>query len=347
MEVLLMRAKIHPRVRLANRPKLEEHIPLDTPFIINVDPSDKCNLLCKFCPTGDHDLMKVTPGRNNGPMSFDLFKKIVDDICQFEKPIKVLRLYKDGEPLSNPRFAEMVHYAKKKNCSEIIDTTTNAVLLTRQMVDDIIEARLDRMNISIYGINPDQYVEFAGRKIKFDQLVGNIRYLYERSGDGLIINVKINSDVIPGSAKKEFYEIFGDICHEINDEHVMSCWSGFDYEQHGVSINSLVNIYGTSAPKEVLVCPYIFYSFSINSDGTASACFLDWDRRRTIGDAKTESVPDIWRGTQLRTLQELMLRGKRKSHPPCANCGQMCHGMPDNIDIFREMLLTKLTALPS
>lgn len=340
-----MKAKIHPRIRIENRPNLENHIPLSVPFVINVDPSDKCNLRCNFCPTGDHDLMKITPGRNHGPMSFDLFKKVVNDICEFEQPIKVLRLYKDGEPLANPRFADMIRYAKERRCSEVVDTTTNAVLLTRDKADSIIESGLDRINISIYGMDANQYVEFSGRKIKFDELVTNIRYLYERSDDNLVVNIKINSDVVPGPAKEEFYRIFGDICHEINDEHVMSCWSGFDFESHGVQVNQLVNIYGTEAPTERLVCSYIFYSFSINSDGTASLCFLDWDRKRIIGDTKTESVVDIWRGNSLRAYQEMMLRGERKDHAPCANCGQMCHGMPDNIDIAREMLLTKLTAL--
>jgi len=93
-----MKAKIKPRIDLENRTKLETVIPLIVPFIINVDPADTCNFQCKFCPTGDKYLMKKTPGRNHGIMDFELYKKIIDDICKFEKPIKVLRLYKDGEP---------------------------------------------------------------------------------------------------------------------------------------------------------------------------------------------------------------------------------------------------------
>ena len=111
-----MKAIIKPRIDLDNRTKLDKVIPLSTPFIINVDPSDKCNFQCKFCPTGDRVLMRNTPGRNFGTMSLDLFKKIVDDICDFEQPIKVLRLYKDGEPLLNKNFGEMIRYAKLKKC---------------------------------------------------------------------------------------------------------------------------------------------------------------------------------------------------------------------------------------
>lgn len=87
-----MKATIEPRIYLHDRPKLEEHIPLAVPFIINVDPADVCNLQCVFCPTGDRELMRKTPGRYHGVMEFDLFKKIVDDIGAFGKPLKVLRL---------------------------------------------------------------------------------------------------------------------------------------------------------------------------------------------------------------------------------------------------------------
>jgi len=112
-----MKAKISPRINLQGRTKLEEIIPLTTPFVIFVDPADCCNFYCKFCPTGDRNLMKRV-SRPFKVMDYLLYKKIIDDICEFDKPIKVLRLYKDGEPLLNPMFAEMIKYAKDKKCAE-------------------------------------------------------------------------------------------------------------------------------------------------------------------------------------------------------------------------------------
>lgn len=333
-----MKAEIKPRIDLKNRTKLETVIPLKVPFIINVDPSDVCNFQCKFCPTGDRELMKKTPGRNHGVMSFDLYKKIIDDICAFEKPIKVLRLYKDGEPLLNPDFAEMVRYAKAKKCSERIDTTTNGVLLSQEKNLAIIEAGLDRINISIEGINARQYMEFSNYKIDFDKLVRNIRHFYENRKQCEII-VKINGDILSDEDKNKFYEIFGDIADGVFIEHVMSCWP--EFELKGVNVNQEYGIYGQKI-KEVQVCPYVFYSFSVNSDGTASTCFLDWSRKLIIGDVKSESVKDIWLGEKLKEYQKMFLMKKRKEHPVCGNCGQMSHGMPDDIDQFSDELLHKL-----
>ena len=333
-----MKAQIKPRIDLLNRTRLETVIPLSVPFIINVDPSDVCNFQCKFCPTGDRALMKITPGRNHGVMGFELYKKIIDDICEFEKPIKVLRLYKDGEPLLNPRMAEMIRYAKEKRCSERIDTTTNAVLLNPQKNIDLIAAGLDRINISIEGINTQQYWEFSKYKVNFDKLVENIHHLYENKKQCEII-VKINGDMLSEDGKNKFYEIFGDIADGVYIEHIMACWPGF--ELNGVEVNQEYGIYGQKI-KEVMVCPYGFYSFSINSDGSASICFLDWSRKLIIGDAKSQKVKDIWNGEELRGYQRMFLMKKRKAHPVCGNCGQMAHGQPDDTDEYADILLGKL-----
>ncbi|MGD9731209.1 MAG: radical SAM/SPASM domain-containing protein [Desulfamplus sp.] len=333
-----MKAVIKPRIDLENRTKLETVIPLSTPFIINIDPSDICNFQCKFCPTGNKSLMKKTHGRNHGIMDFQLYKKIVDDISEFEKPIKVLRLYKDGEPFLNPKLAEMIEYAKSKKCIDRIDTTTNAVLLNPKTNIEIVEAGLDRINISIEGINTQQYWEFSKYKVDFYKLVDNIRHLYENKKQCEII-IKINGDILSEEDKKKFYEIFGDIADGVYIEHIMSCWPEFELKD--VKVNQEYGIYGQKI-KEVIVCPYIFYSFSINSDGSASACFLDWARKLIIGDAKQQTVKDIWNGEALREFQRMFLMKKRKNHIICGNCGQMSHGQPDDIDDYAEILLEKV-----
>ncbi|MDP2861881.1 MAG: radical SAM/SPASM domain-containing protein [Desulfobacterales bacterium] len=333
-----MKAQIKPRIDLIGRTKLETVIPLKVPFIINVDPSDICNFQCKFCPTGDRMLMKKTPGRNHGIMDFELYKKIIDGISEFEKPIKVLRLYKDGEPFLNPRLAEMISYAKEKKCAERIDTTTNAILLNPQKNTDLIAAGLDRINISIEGINAQQYWEFSKCKIDFGKLVENVSHLYENKKQCEII-VKINGDILSEDDNKKFYETFGDIADGVYIEHIMACWP--EFELKGVDVNQEYGIYGQKI-REVQVCPYVFYSFSINSDGTVSTCFLDWARKLIIGDVKTDSVKNIWNSNKFLEYHKMFLMKQRKIHPICKNCGQMTHGLPDDIDEYAETLLGRL-----
>lgn len=333
-----MKAKIKPRIDLENRTRLETVIPLRTPFIINIDPSDVCNFQCKFCPTGDRELMKKTPGRNHGVMDFELYKKIIDDICEFEDKVKVIRLYKDGEPLLNPHFADMIRYAKESGCCDRVDTTTNAALLTPELSDKIIEAGLDRINISIEGVNSEQYLEFSKCKVDFEELVENIRYFYEHKTNTEMI-VKINGDILTEEQIQFFFDTFGDITDGIFVESIMDCWPTF--EQTKVIVNQERGIYGQEI-REVSVCPYVFYSIPINADGTVSLCFLDWHRKLVIGDAKVEKIKDIWLGEKMKEYQSLFLRNERKTHPICANCGQLRQGQPDDIDSYATELLERI-----
>lgn len=332
-----MKAEIKPRIELENRTRLEEVIPLSTPFVIFVDPADACNFKCTFCPTGDRELMQKV-GRPFKVMDFELYKKIIDDIAAFERPIKVLRLYKDGEPLLNQNLPEMIRYAKKSGCAEKIDTTTNASLLTHELSLQLIDAGLDRINISIEGVNEAQYKSFSKVHINYEKLVENIKFFYENRKECEVL-VKINGDMLTQEEKELFLDTFGNYCDRIYIEHVMSCWPEFDIK--GIEINQSVGIYGQEI-KEVSVCPYPFYSFSINSDGTVSTCFLDWSRKLIIGDAKVQSVKSIWIGKAMREYQRMFLEARRKEHPVCRDCGQLTHGMPDNIDAHREVLLQKL-----
>lgn len=333
-----MRAKIKPRIDLENRTKLETVIPLNTPFIIFIDPSDKCNFRCKFCPTGNVELMKNTKGRNFGIINFDLYKKIIDDLKDFDNKIKVIRLYKDGEPLLNPNFPDMIKYAKDSGSVERVDTTTNASLLTKDLSKKIINAGLDRINISIEGMNPKQYLDFSRVKLNFNKLVENIAFFYENRNQCEMI-IKINGDIITENQKEEFYNIFGDIADGVNIESVMSCWPEFELDN--INVNYDRGIYGNDI-KEAIVCPYVFYSMSVNSSGVASACYLDWERKLIIGDTNKESIKVIWNSKAMNDLRKLFLMKQRKNHPICKDCGQLTHGMPDNIDDYAEELLEKI-----
>lgn len=333
-----MKAKIKPRINTDGRTRLENVIPLSTPFTLFIDPSSACNFKCIFCPTGDSKLLK-TLNRWQGVMSMDLFKKIIDDLDAFDKPIKVARLYKDGEPLMNKNFHKMVAYAKKSSSVEQVDTTTNGALLTKKISENMIGAGIDRINISVNGISDKQFLEFTKAKVNFKQYVENIKYLYSIKGKCEIC-IKIPGDNLSSDGKKKFYSIFGNICDRIFIENFAPCWPEFDVEQRtGVEIKG--GIYQNKITK-VMVCPYIFYSMSINSDGTASLCFLDWSRKLIVGDARKESVKDIWNGEKVKAHRISNLRFMRNANEVCATCGQLTHCMPDNIDKYSKVLLERV-----
>ena len=116
------------RIQEENRIPLVPNLPLDTPFVINVDPSSVCNFKCKFCyHSQEHRMDK------QGVMPWETYEEVIKNIKEFSSKLKTLRLYAYGEPLLNKRFADMVKLGADSNIAEQIDTTTNGSFLNPQL----------------------------------------------------------------------------------------------------------------------------------------------------------------------------------------------------------------------
>jgi radical SAM protein with 4Fe4S-binding SPASM domain len=307
------------RITTTGRTKLETVIPLSTPYLVFLDPSNICNQQCGFCPTGNRELIKKV-GRKLEKLSFGLCLRALRQLTEFPDRIKTLRLYKDGEPLLNPDFSVMVAYAKSKNKFDNIDTTTNGTLLTHELSRQIIDAGLTKIFISVHPsniMNP----KYAREIIYF--------YLYSRDHGNCKVFIKTAGDYLSHDERTMFLDIYSDFCDSIAIEHTASCWPEFDVP----GVNKNIGIYGQKLePTGVDVCPYIFYSISINSNGTVTPCFVDWQHSLTIGDLNSDRLLDIWNGEKLRGIRMAHLLKKRSQIPICKNCGQLIYGLPDNID---------------
>ena len=337
-----MKARNIPRIDLRDRIELKNALPLRTPYVIHIDPSDVCNFRCKFCPSGNAELMKKTRGRGHGPMDIVLYRQIIDSLADFADPIRVIRLYKEGEPLVNPHFADMVRYAKESPHVQRVDTTTNASLLTPELSRRIIDAGLDRLNISVEGMNAGQYLDFSGYRLDFGKFVENIAFFYEHKGS-CELNIKINGDILTPEQEEEFYTTFGDITDGISVEHSIDYWPKFNDMK--VEIDEGVNMLGGKAG-EVMVCPYVFYEMCINSDGTYSLCRFDWNHAMLLDQhvAGYPSPKKVWDSIVLWNFQQQFLRKERKLMTvlSCPKCGVLKQGVPEDLDEFAEEILDNM-----
>ncbi len=331
-----MSAKVAPRINLLERTPLQEVVPLSTPFVLFVDPSSACNFRCKFCPTSSPELYPET--RRPKLMPYSLFEKIVADLSAFPVPLKVLRLYKDGEPFLNPRLPEMIALARSAGIAQCIDTTTNGSLLTPDRALAAIEAGLDRINISLGGMSDDDFFRFTGATVSFKDFVKNIQEIYEHKGNCTIF-IKAVDELLDEEKKKRFMDIFSPIVDTLHIEHVAPCWPEFDVESR-LNVTIKEGIYGQRV-QNVDTCPYVFYTMSVNAEGSVSVCFLDWSHDNLIGDVKNEHLEEIWQGEQMQEYRLKMLRGERSSISFCRGCKQLSHCLADNIDPYRDEILAR------
>lgn len=337
-----MQARYIPRIDLRDPRELKEALPLRTPYVIHIDPCDICNFHCKFCPSGNLELMKKTNGRGHGPIDFNTYCGIIDSLKEFPDPVRVIRLYKEGEPLLHPRFAELVSYAKASPKVQRVDTTTNASLLTKDRSLAIIEAGLNRINISVEGINAEQYREFSGHKMRYEEFVDNIAFFYDNKKQ-CEMNIKINGDILTADQEEEFYSIFGNITDGISVERTIDYWP--KYKEMKADYDESVTLLGGTS-REVQICPYVFYEMCINSDGSYSLCRFDWNHAMMMAPhVSAPATPKkIWDSIVLWQFQQQFLRKERLQMTvlSCPKCGILKQGVPEDLDQFADEILDNM-----
>jgi len=337
MEVGVVAKKVNGAdLRSQVRLPLHKVIPLSTPLALFIDTGNGCNLKCSFCPTGDKDLLRKV-GRQVKVMSIELFRKIIDDLRSFENKIKIINLYKDGEPLVNRHFPEMVRELKASKVAEKITTKTNGLLITGDNFLDIANCGLDEIGISVIAPHAEGYLRIAGVKMDYEKFLVNIGQFYRNKGQCKVY-VKMADAGFTKAEIQKFYLDFEDKCDFIAIENLHG-WSMSDVKDFTLGTEKK-SFDGVELTNKV-ACPWPFYEMGINSNGTVGLCNDDWAHKTLIGDVRLESLQNIWNGRRMFEMRKMHLEGRRCENEACSNCYYITCA-PDNIDLHREAILSRL-----
>ncbi|KKK56639.1 hypothetical protein LCGC14_3062510 [marine sediment metagenome] len=118
------------------------------PEVVRIEPASLCNLKCIHCPTGI-----IRERKYRGIMSLDTFEIITKEF-QYIKP-RVVVLYHGGEPFLNKNIFHMIRQVKNLGIS-FVKTVTNGMLITEEMLGEIIESRIDSIEFSLDGKTADE-----------------------------------------------------------------------------------------------------------------------------------------------------------------------------------------------
>lgn len=326
-----------------NRHRLEEVLPLDTPYAVSIDPCNLCNFKCKFCAM--HSSGEILDFQQQ-MMPLTLFRKVIDDIAEFPSRLKLMYITGYGEPLLHPEFPEMVRYAKEKNVSELVALVTNGSKLNPELNQALIDSGLDRVRISVEGISEEGYYEISGVRMDFEQFIANIKDLHERSiraGRSCEIYLKtVDAAVETEEKQKKFYELFEGVCDRIFIDHVTPIWAHWKEIYNRFDIPKIGS--HNQEWQEVKVCPHPFYNLFVTPDGIVYLCPSDWKRELAMGDVNRQSLVEIWNSEALKTFWMDMLSGQKDKYPVCRECLYPMCDCNDNIDAYAGELLEKFRA---
>ena len=223
-----------PYAQLRKEPRLPlaDAIPLPAPLTVYVEPTNRCNLSCDFCPQSLPDYKERAGYWEH--MDIDLYRKVITEIG--ELGIKSLKLYFFGEPLLHPQIGQICFLAHQ--VCERVELTTNGMALTVKVVMDILGC-VDYLRVSIY------------RDIKHpEHVIRNVERLWDlRAGlrhekPFIFIKVLNEEDRVWAEAR------YSSISDEINIEGLHTIGSEF------VQISQ--QVHGSQ-----IACPYPFYNLVV------------------------------------------------------------------------------------
>ncbi len=299
------------------RTPLKEVLPLSTPYVVQIFPIYACNFKCKYC------IFSVEKSKryfisDKAVMELELYKKCVDEMAQFPEKIKVVRFVGIGEPLLHKQIADMVKYTVDKDIANTVEILTNASLLTHEMTDALVNAGLDRLVVSLQGVDKEKYLKVSSIDLDFEQFIDNLRYFYEHKGNTQVY-IKIVDIALDNEAEKEkFYELFGDICDTMAIENTVPIHTGVDFEDVLVEKDKGKTQFGLPVC-DVKVCPQPFFHMQINPDGKVVPCY-SFEYPEILGDCNIETVNDIWNGERFHEFRRKMLDGLEGVSPICKEC---------------------------
>ena len=323
-------------LRKKERKFLPDVIPLPAPFVMFIEPTNICNFECKFCPTGNKELLKNC-SRPNGFMPLELFKKLVDDLKEFPEKIKLINLWKDGESFLHPDFPEMCQYLGQANVTERFIARTNGTRLDPEFCKKIIASGINEIGISVEAVSDEKYFQLTRRKFSYKNLVKQVEKLYEIR-ENCRIYVKIIDVDLNEEEKKRFYDDFSGICDFCTIENLMG-WSGdvFDFKL-GKEVNASQ---GGSTRNTNKVCTLPFTQLAVNHDGSVSTCNADWMHKTVVGSITESSLLNIRNGEKLKSFRELHLQHLKDSNDACRKCDFIFQDI-DSLDGYEEQILSRL-----
>jgi radical SAM protein with 4Fe4S-binding SPASM domain len=312
-------------LRGERRERLVDAVPLPAPWTMFIEPTNACNYRCKYCPTGHPELLRQV-GRKNTLMSWELFTDVVDGMREFPRRLRMVNLYKDGEPLIHPNFCEMVKYLRGANVTEKIWVKTNGQLLAPELNERLATCGLDMIGVSVQAVTAQGFYDIAGVRVDYNKYRAGVKDLFDRCGTTKV-SVKIADVGLSEDDRQKFLDDFSDSCDFITIEGL----HGWSASERGDFRMGTENSFDGTPRTNKIACPLTLYMLTVNSNGKVSICNDDWMQVHNIGDVNTQSLHEIWYGTKLREFRMMHLWGNRDANDACRNCDYLA-ALPDSID---------------
>lgn len=290
------------------------------PVSVSAELTNTCNLQCPQCSSGS-GLME----RSRGFMETNLFIKVIKELGPY---LYNLNLYFQGEPMLHPLFSTFLY-----SCKDIHTVvSTNGHYLSEENADMIVRSGLNRLIISIDGLDQKTYSTYrvGGNLSKVLEGLKNVSRAKVRLKSSMEIEIQFlvncfNEAQIP-AVKKLAETVKAKLSLKsmqiINSREILTWipsvkrFSRYETDNGRFRIKSAFNNR----------CARLWFNPVITWDGKVVPCCFDKDAEYVMGDLNNDSFRDIWDGPKYRIFRKSILTG-RHMIDMCRNCTSGLQGV--------------------
>jgi len=294
---------------------LKKAIYWGSPPIIMIEPTNICNLQCPLCPSGNGTLK-----RTKGYMSFNVFKKIIDDV---HETAFIVVLWNQGEPYLNKDFSKMVKYASDRRLFTLVSTNGNI----NYNAEDIVNSGLDSMIVSLDGTTQETYNKYRING-KLDVVVKNVKDIIAAKKKLKKSNPLLHWQFLVMKHNEHEIEEIKILAKELEVDNLelksIQIYSKDDidnylpinpkYRRYKVNGNNFELKYGIKNR-----CRRIWTNAVVNWDGEVAICCFDKDGEFKVGNVMDTELKQLWKSKNIMKIRNQILKD-RKQIPICKNC---------------------------
>jgi radical SAM protein len=130
----------------------------EAPFLVIWETTQACDLACKHCRA------EAQPNRHPGELTTEEAKKLLDDVRRFGR---IIFVFSGGDALKRPDIVELTEYGASLGLRMAITPATTP-LATREKLQELKDAGMARLAVSLDGSNPAIHDEFRQVQGSFD-----------------------------------------------------------------------------------------------------------------------------------------------------------------------------------
>lgn len=307
-------------------------MPMDYPLYLTLILGNRCNFKCIYCYANLSGPPLSLSGRDAIGLINDAAEMGAVSVCM-----------SGGEPLLHPDIDKIVLEATERGM--LVAFATNGALLDEPMVDRLLAAGLESIQVSLDAPSPSLHHFITGSENTFDRVVAGIGLLKAKG-----LRVGVRSVVMSHNLKEmpELVELLTGLnVDEISLTTQAACSCNFEDnikmtktgKMESNFLRNMINeksakypgceLYfterelGWQSGKDIIPCGSPMSTLVVHPSGEVTICeMIGDDPEISIGNIHKSDIGDIWFGHRHRHFLKEITNTSRID-PDCARCGSL------------------------